>query len=205
MEIVPESLAWRDSYKLLVGAIVPRPIAFVSTESKAGIRNLAAFSFFNGVCPRPFIISFAPMLRGSDGQKKDTLRNIEETGQFVVNVVTEDIVQAMNETAPEFPPDVDEFVVSGLTAIPSVSVKPPRVKESPIQMECELYQTIQFGDEPGAGFLVLGKVLRMHIQDDLYFDGKIDGYKLKPVARMAGDEYAKATDRFHLKRPTLPK
>lgn len=202
MEIVPESLAWQDSYKLLVGAIVPRPIAFVSTVSRNGVRNLAAFSFFNGVCPKPFIISFAPMLRGSDGMKKDTLCNIEETGQFVVNVVTEDIVVAMNETAPEFSPEVDEFTVSGLTPIPSVSVLPPRVKESPIQMECEHVQTLQFGDEPGAGFLVLGKVVRMHIRDDLYYDGKIDGLKLKPVARLAGAEYAKATDRFRLIRPT---
>lgn len=203
MEIVPESLAWKDSYKLLVGSIVPRPIAFVSTVSKDGVRNLAAFSFFNGVCPRPFIISFAPMLRGSDGQKKDTLRNIEETKQFVLNVVNEDIVQAMNETAPEFPPEVDEFSVSGLTPIPSVSVTPPRVKESPIQMECELVQILQFGDEPGGGFLVLGKVLRMHIRDDLYFDGKIDGHKLKAVARLAGNEYTKTSDTFTLVRPKL--
>lgn len=205
MELIPDSLAWRDSYKLLVGSIVPRPIAFVSTISRNGVRNLAAFSFFNGVCPKPFIIAFAPMFRGSDGKKKDTLVNIEETREFVVNVVTEDLVFKMNETAPEFPPDVDEFEVAGLTPVSSISVRPPRVMESPIQMECELVQILQFGDEPGSGFLVLGKVVRMHIRDDLYFDGKIDPDKLKAVGRMAGDDYARTTDRFPLKRPTLPK
>ncbi|OFW75084.1 MAG: hypothetical protein A2201_13175 [Alicyclobacillus sp. RIFOXYA1_FULL_53_8] len=202
MEISPEDLEWRDSYKLLTGSIVPRPIGFVSTISPAGLHNLAAFSFFNGVCPRPFIVSFAPMQRGN-GEKKDTLRNIEDTGEFVINVVSEDIVVRMNETAPEFASDVDEFVVSGLTPIASSVVKPPRVLESPINMECELVQVIHFGDEPGAGSLVLGKVVRLHVRDDLYFDGKIDSWKLAPVARLAGDEYCKATDRFRLKRPSV--
>lgn len=202
MEISPDELEWRDNYKLLTGAIVPRPIGFVSTVSQSGIRNLAAFSFFNGVCPKPLVISFAPMNR-SGGEKKDTLRNIEETRQFVVNVVTEDIVLKMNETAPEFPPDVDEFAVSGLTPAPSAIVKPPRVLESPINMECELLQVIQISELPGSGSLVLGKVVHMHIADELYFDGKIDGQMLKPVARLAGDEYCKVTHRFQLKRPKL--
>jgi flavin reductase (DIM6/NTAB) family NADH-FMN oxidoreductase RutF len=204
VELIPDALPWRDVYKLLVGAIVPRPIAFVSTVSRDGTRNLSAFSFFNGVCPKPFIVAFAPMFRGQDGQKKDTLRNIEETRQFVINVVSEDIVEKMNLTAPEFPPEVDEFEVSGLTPIPSVDVAPPRVAESAIQMECELEQILQFGDGPGGGFLVLGKVVRMHVRDDVYVDGKINPDALAAVGRMAGNDYARTRDRFALSRPSLP-
>jgi flavin reductase (DIM6/NTAB) family NADH-FMN oxidoreductase RutF len=201
MQLDPKTLAWRDVYKLMTGAVVPRPIAFVSTQSRDGILNLAAFSFFNAVCPEPFIISFAPMRRGSDGQKKDTLRNIEETGEFVVNVVTEDIVEKMNLTAPEFPPEVDEFQISGLTPVQSTKVAPPRVGESPIAMECKLKQIISFGDHVGSGNLVLGEVVYLHVRDDLYDDGRILIDKYRPVARLAGDEYARVTDRFVLKRP----
>lgn len=203
MQINPDSLVWRDTYKLMVGTVVPRPIAFVSTRSADGINNLAAFSFFNAVCPKPFIVSFAPMNRGSDGTKKDTLVNISQTKQFVVNLVNEDIVEAMNKTAPEFSSDVDEFVVSGLTPAPSVKVNVPRVLESPINLECVLEDIVSFGDEPGAGSLVLGRVVHMHVRDDLYYDGKIDVEAYRPVARMAGDEYTRVTDRFTLKRPTL--
>jgi flavin reductase (DIM6/NTAB) family NADH-FMN oxidoreductase RutF len=201
MEINPDSLAWRDSYKLLVGAIVPRPIAFVSTVSQDGVRNLAAFSFFNGVCPKPFIISFAPMLRGSDGQKKDTLRNIEDTKEFVVNIVTEDIVEQMNLTAPEYEPNIDEFSVSGLTPSASRVVRPPRVAESPIQLECKLVDILTFGETVGAGSLVLGQVVHVHVRDDVYRDGRIDVDMLRAVGRMAGHDYARTRDRFALERP----
>ncbi|MCL6515730.1 flavin reductase family protein [Alicyclobacillus sp.] len=203
MEIIPDSLEWQACYKLLVGCVVPRPIAFVSTRSADGVRNLAAFSFFNGVCPKPFILSVAPMFR-ADGRKKDTLRNIEETGQFVVNVVDDPLVQRMNLTAPEFPPEVDEFEISGLTPIPSRAVRPPRVAESPIQMECERVQILQFGDGPGGGFLVLGRVVCVHVRDELWAGDRIDGARWTPVGRMAGDEYTRATDRFRLRRPPLP-
>jgi flavin reductase (DIM6/NTAB) family NADH-FMN oxidoreductase RutF len=205
MEFIPDELPWRDCYKLLVGCIVPRPIAFVSTVSKDGIRNLAAFSFFNAVCPKPFIISFAPMFRGSDGEKKDTLRNIEDTGEFVVNIVSEDIVAAMNETAPEFPPEVDEFAVAGLTPVPSMVVRPPRVQESPVQMECQLVQVLQFGEGPGGGCLVLGKVVRIHVRDDVQRNGRIHPDVLRAVGRMAGDDYCRTRDRFAMPRPTLKK
>ena len=205
IERIPDELTWRDTYKLLVGAVVPRPIAFVSTISRTGQRNLAAFSFFNAVCPKPLIVSFAPMFRGTDGARKDTLTNIEETGQFVVNVVTEEIVAQMNLTAPEFAPEVDEFEVSGLTPVPSVVVVPPRVGESPVQMECERVEVLQFGDEQGGGFLVLGKVLRMHIADAVYQDGKIDPDALRAVGRMAGSDYTCTRDRFTLPRPQLPR
>ncbi|MFO2550691.1 flavin reductase family protein [Alicyclobacillus cycloheptanicus] len=203
MELHPDQQSWTDNYKLLIGSIVPRPIAFVSTVNNAGDRNLAAFSFFNGVCPKPFIISFAPMRR-ADGSKKDTLRNIEETGEFVVNIVSEPIAAQMNVTSPtpEFPPEVDEWEVSGLTPTASVKVRPPRVLESPIHLECELVQVLDFGEaQAGAGSLVLGKVVLVHVREDVYHHGRIDPDVLRPVARMAGAEYARATDRFEMPRP----
>jgi len=200
--LMPDDLPWRDSYKLLIGAIVPRPIAFVSTISSDGVRNLAAFSFFNGVCPKPFIVAFAPMWRGSDGGSKDTLKNIEDTGEFVVNIVSESIVDRVNRTNPEYPPDVDEFEVSGLTALESVVVKPPRVLESPVQMECVLVQVVTLGTEIGSGSLVLGKVQCMHVDNRVYQAGKIDPDALQAVGRMAGDVYARTGDRFSLARPT---
>ncbi|WP_308661150.1 flavin reductase family protein [Alicyclobacillus sp. SP_1] len=203
MELNPQGQSWIENYKLLIGSIVPRPIAFVSTESREGIRNLAAFSFFNGVCPKPFIISFAPMFKTANGGPKDTLKNIEETDEFVVNIVSESIVEQMNRTAPEYDFEVDEFDVAKLTPIASVVVKPPRVAESKIQMECKKVNILKFGSGAGAGALVLGEVVRMHVEDSVYREGKIILEELAPVARMAGDTYARATDLFELKRPTL--
>lgn len=204
IQIDVASQNWADNYKLLVGAIVPRPIAFVSTEDAAGNRNLAAFSFFNGVCPKPFILSFAPMRR-ADGGKKDTLRNIEQTGQFVVNIVSEAIARQMNAASPtpEFPPEVDEWEVSGLTPIASIKVAPARVMESPVHMECELVQVVDLGgDEAGAGSLVLGRVVCAHVREDVMTRGRVDVDALAPIARMAGNEYARVTDRFQMVRPT---
>jgi flavin reductase (DIM6/NTAB) family NADH-FMN oxidoreductase RutF len=203
MELNPQGQSWIENYKLLIGSIVPRPIAFVSTESREGIRNLAAFSFFNGVCPKPFIVSFAPMFKTVNGAPKDTLKNIEETGEFVVNIVSESIVEQMNQTAPEYGFEVDEFDVAKLTPIASVVVKPPRVAESKIQMECKKVEILKFGSGAGAGALVLGEVVRMHVEDSVYRDGKIILEELAPVARLAGDTYARATDLFELKRPSL--
>ena len=204
MELSLDNLEWKDAYKLLIGTIVPRPIAFVSTVSQQGVNNLAAFSFFNGVCPKPFIVSFAPMFKDSADPRKDTLRNIQETGQFVVNVVTEDIVHQMNETAPEFPSFVDEFEVSGLTPVQSTKVKPARVLESPVNLECELVQIVNFGYQPGSGSLVLGKVVYAHVHDEIVQHGHIDADRMRAVGRMAGNDYARTTDRFALKRPPLP-
>jgi flavin reductase (DIM6/NTAB) family NADH-FMN oxidoreductase RutF len=203
IDIDPESLTNQERYKLLIGSILPRPIAFVSTLSPEGIPNLAPFSFFTGVCSSPLIVCFAPMIRGSDGQKKDTLRNIEQTQEFVLHVVTEDIVQQMNQTAAEYPADVSEFDASGLTPIPSEKVKPFRVKESPIQMECILHQIVSLGETVGSGSLVLGRVVQLHFSEDVYQDGKILTQKLKPVARLAGSSYAKVTDTFDLERPIV--
>lgn len=202
--IDPAHNSQQDNYKLLIGSVVPRPIAFVSTQAAEGTLNLAPFSFFTGVCSNPPTILFCPMVRGSDGQKKDTLINIEATGEFVVNVVSEDIVRPMNQTAAEYSREVDEFRESGLTPAPSLIVKPPRVLESPVSMECKLQQVVYVGDGGvGSGSVVLGTVVQFHVRADLYDKGRIDTLGLQPVARLAGAAYCPVREIFELERPVL--
>lgn len=201
MIIDPAERTPRDIYRLMVGAIVPRPIAFVSTISADGILNLAPFSFFTGVSANPPVICFAPMIRGSDGHRKDTLNNIEVTREFVVNVVSEDFALQMNACSEEFPPDVDEFAASGLTPAPSEVVKPPRVEESRINLECRLIQVVHVSPKPLGGSLVIGEVVLFHIADQLFDDFKIDPGKLRPIGRMGGPTYTRTTDRFDMARP----
>jgi flavin reductase (DIM6/NTAB) family NADH-FMN oxidoreductase RutF len=203
MTIDPGSSQPADIYKLMIGAIVPRPIAFVSTLSAAGVRNLAPFSFFTAISANPPVICFAPMVRSSDGSLKDTLRNIREMGEFVVNVVSEEIAERMNACAPEFPPDVDEFEVSGLTPVVSDLVRPPRVAESKISMECRMFQIVEVSGKPLGGRLVLGEVLRFHTADGLIDNFRIDSDELRAIGRMAGSEYVKTTDRFTMIRPSI--
>lgn len=201
MIIDPQEHDYRNIYKLMIGLIVPRPIAFVSSASPDGVLNLAPFSFFTGISANPPVICFCPMVRASDGLTKDTLRNIESTQEFVVNIVSEDFVESMNVCSTEFPPEVNEFEKSGLTPIPSDLVKPPRVKESRINLECKLVQIVTVSSKPLGGSIVLGEVLRFHVDDRLIDDFKIDPDKLKPVGRMGGPSYTRTTDRFDLVRP----
>jgi flavin reductase (DIM6/NTAB) family NADH-FMN oxidoreductase RutF len=196
MEIVPDTLEWRDAYKLLVGSILPRPIAFVTTIDDNGIANAAPFSFFTAICADPMLICFSPMRRGSDGAKKDTLVNIENTKQFVVNIVSESFAKQMNDCATEFSPEIDEIEEVGLTKEPGVMVKVPRLKESLVHLECELYQVLHFGDRAGAGSLVIGRVVNIHIQDHLYHKGRIDTAKLQPIGRMAGNIYTNPLEKM---------
>ncbi len=191
----------RDIYKLMTGAIVPRPIAFVASISAEGVRNLAPFSFFAGVSANPPVICFCPMVRGSDGKKKDTLRNIEAVREFVVNVVSEDLVQQMNLCSGEYPPEVDEFALSGLTPVASDLVKPPRVGEARISMECRLRQIIPVSDEPLGASVVLGEIVRFHVHDELFDNFKIDPDRLGAIGRMGGPTYTRTRDRFDLQRP----
>jgi flavin reductase (DIM6/NTAB) family NADH-FMN oxidoreductase RutF len=190
-----------DIYKLMIGAIVPRPIALVSSVDEKNVRNLAPFSYFTACSSNPPVVVFCPILRPVPPQAKDTLRNVIATREFVVNIVSEDFVQGMNATAAQVPPEVDEFELSGLTPIPSELIKPPRVGESHIHMECRLLQTVQVSDKPGGGTLVLGEVLRFHVREDLIKDFRIDPDKLRAIGRMAGSIYARTTDRFELERP----
>lgn len=203
MIIDPAAMAWRDAYKLMIGSIVPRPIAWVSTISKEGVHNLAPFSFFTAVCAEPMTICFSPMRRGTDGGKKDTLINIEETGEFVVNVVSEHLVSQMSQTSAELPPEMDEFAEAGLTPVTSLLVKPPRVGEALVAYECKLLQVVHVGEaRAGAGALVLGTVQRLHVADEALEEGRIKLDVLKPVGRMAGQDYVRCTDLFTLQRPT---
>jgi len=190
LEIKTDQLEWRDAYKLLQGSVLPRPIAFVSSQDENGNANLAPFSFFTAISANPMMVCFSPMRRGTDGAKKDTLKNIESTKEFVINIVSEEFVQQMNDCATEFASDVDEFGASGLTKVDSVTVSPSRVKESKVHLECILDQVLHFGgEEAGAGSLVIGKVVHVHVEDDLYENGRINSEKLNPVGRLAGATY----------------
>jgi len=132
MEVDPKTIPWRERYRILTGSIVPRPIGWVSTLSAAGVNNIAPFSFFNAACAAPMIVTFAPMRDSDTGNKKDTLQNIEATGEYVVNIACEPLLEAMDRTGEDFAPEIDEFAAVGLTAVPSVVVRPPRIAEAPI-------------------------------------------------------------------------
>ncbi len=201
MIVDPSATEPRNIYRLMVAAIVPRPIALVSTISPDGILNLAPFSFFTGVGADPPAVCFAPSNRAGDGGRKDTLRNIEATGEFVVNVVSEEFAARMNICSTEFPPEVDEFQVSGLTPLPSDLVRPPRVKESHVHMECRLLEIVRVSAKPLGGNLVVGQVLRFHVEDGWLQDYQIDPDRLRPIGRMGGATYTRTTDRFEMARP----
>jgi flavin reductase (DIM6/NTAB) family NADH-FMN oxidoreductase RutF len=202
MEISPSSLPWKSVHKLFTGSILPRPIGWISTVNTRGQPNLAPFSFFNIVCAKPPTLLFCPTVRSTDGKHKDTLNNIRETGEFVVNIVTEELAGAMNESAAEVSPAVNEFELADVESSPSAAVKAPRVTDSPIHFECKLREIIQISDQPGGGYVVLGTVVHLHI-DDRVLQGKdkIDLAGLKPIGRLAGGDYVRMTDLFNLKRP----
>lgn len=187
----------RQIYKLMTGIIVPRPIALVSTVDAQGNANLAPFSFFAGVGSAPPTVLFCPALRPAGtnmaGGRKDTLRNVEETRQFVINVVSEAIAAQTNLTAAEVDREVNEFNLSGLTPLASQVVKAPRVAESPAQMECRLMQVIYTGDKPASGVIVLGEVVRFHVREDLVEDFRVDPVGLDAVGRMAGNTWCVRT------------
>ncbi len=199
------SLSPADNYKLLSGSIVPRPIAWVSTVDADGARNLAPYSFFTAVCANPPMVCFCPGVReAKDGLRatKDTLENIRATGEFVVNIVSEPLAEAMNGTAAQLPADGDEFTLAGLTALPGELVRAPRVAEARVQMECRLREIVGVSTLPMGGSLVLGEVLRFHIADEVLEPGlHIAPDKLQAVGRMAGADYVRTRDRFALERP----
>jgi flavin reductase (DIM6/NTAB) family NADH-FMN oxidoreductase RutF len=205
LSIDPAQHQPRQVYKIMTGIIVPRPIALVSTVDGNGVANLAPFSFFCGVGSVPPTLLFCPALRATEGAdhtpRKDTLRNVEETGEFVVNVVSDTIAAAANAAAAEVPPDVDEFQLSGLTPVASTVVRPPRVAESPAQMECKLLQVIYTSHKPGGGVVVLGEIVRFHVRQDLMDDFRIDPAGLDAVGRMAGNTWVRTRDRLELIRP----
>jgi flavin reductase (DIM6/NTAB) family NADH-FMN oxidoreductase RutF len=197
MQLDPQTMPQQSLYKLLIGCVVPRPIAWVSSLSETGVANVAPFSFFMGVCGDPPTIAFSSGLR--QGGKKDTVNNLEYSGDFVVNVVDDDLAEQMNLSSGEYPPEVDEFVLTGLTAAPSIKVQAPRVAEAPINLECRVAQIIPVGRGPHS--LVLGEIVYFHVRDELYHDGRIDMHALRPVGRLAGNLYSHIHDIFEMKRP----
>lgn len=179
------------NYKFLIGAILPRPIAVVSTRNEDGTNNLAPFSFFNGFSAKPMIVGFAPIRKPNTGEKKDTVINIEREKEFVINFVTEASSDQINLCATELPHGEDEFEFSGLHTLDSDIVKAKRLLESPIHFECKLRDMISYGDTPGAGTLITGEVVRIHVDEKVYDDGRIITSKWKPMGRGAGNDWFK--------------
>lgn len=180
-----------DNYKFIIGSILPRPIAVVSTKNKDGSNNIAPFSFFTGVSAKPMIVAFCPLIRTSTGEKKDTVINIEREKEFVVNFVTEENADLVNMASTELSYGEDEFNYAGLTPIESEMVKAMRMKESPIHFECKLRDILSYGDKPGAGTLITGEVVKIHIDEKLYDNGRVLTQVFKPMGRGAGNDWFK--------------
>lgn len=190
-----------QAYDILVATIHPRPIAFVSSVSSEGHLNLAPFSFFMIGGSNPPSLAFSPT--HSAYGPKDTLRNIEDTGEFVVNLVHRDMAQAMNLTAKGYPHEVSEWGQAGFTPLPSLQVQPSRVAESLVHFECRLFQVVSHGDGPGAARYVIGEVLVTHLADEVWDGGNVIDEKLRPIARMGGPNYldTDSLEFFQMKRP----
>jgi len=200
MQFDPNDLDYISVYKLLTGSIIPRPIGWISTIDKNGINNLAPFSYFNAVGEDPPHVMFSTV-RGNN-TNKDTLNNILENKQFVVNMVTENLVEQMNLTSQAVASEIDEFVLAGLTPIPSLKIKPMRVKESLITFECEMvHHYFLENHKQGGACIVIGRILLMHFDDSVLLDNfKINMESYKPVARLAGSNYSKIGEIFSIKR-----
>ncbi|MBA4534227.1 flavin reductase [Brevibacillus halotolerans] len=199
MELRISELERQEKYKLLIGGIIPRPIAWVTSHNPAGVVNAAPFSYFNVACIDPMMISIA-VSRKPRQVMKDTARNISETKEFVVNTVDVHNVALVNETSADFPADQSEVEALGLDLTPSQAIKVPRLALSRIHFECKLHQIVTLG-EPAASDLIIGEVVHVHIDDSMYFNGKIDAEKFAPVSRLAGHTYATLGELFDHPRP----
>lgn len=204
MILNPATLNNQDRYKLIVGSIVPRPIAWVSTMDKDGQLNLAPFSYFTAVATDPMTLIFCPGWSSVRGRMKDTLHNIRDVPEFVINVTNEATKAAMNLTATEFEAGVNEFDWAGVTAAPSQVVRVPRVAEAPIAFECTLQQIVVVKEGPGGGAAVFGEVKSIYVRDDLLVNGRILPEILQPIGRMAGATYTHVNDLFELPRVPPP-
>jgi flavin reductase (DIM6/NTAB) family NADH-FMN oxidoreductase RutF len=198
--ITTEALLPRDAYRLMISVVVPRPIGWVSTVGADGTPNLAPFSFFNGIASSPPTVMVSVSRRAD--QPKDTLRNAQETGEFVLNIVDEALATRMNQTAGEWPYEIDEWQQAGLVAVPSVDVRPPRVADAPVALEATVTQIVPV--EGTHYTMILGRIVRFHIRDGLLRDnGLVDAELLRPVARLGGDEYATIGGVFAMARPQV--
>ena len=201
MQLDPSAAPVQAVYQHLVGLVTPRPIAWVTTLSPGGVVNLAPFSFFNAFGANPPIVVFSPTLR-RDGTKKDTLLNLEARGEFVIHTATAPLAAQVNLSSKEIPRDESEVSLTGLTTVPSVKVKPPRIAEAAAALECVVRQIVPCGTGPVAANLVIGEVVMMHISDDVLDGaGGIDPRKLRTVARLGGAFWCHTSDLFELPRP----
>lgn len=188
-----------DAYKLLIGLVVPRPIGWIGTIDAAGVRNLAPFSFFNAVAATPPTVLFSPLMQS--GEAKDTLRNVEATGEFTVNMVSHDLAESMNLTSGRYPSDVDEFDVAGLTPVPGGKVAAPMVAEAKANFECTLTVLVPVGRAPMNSTLVIGEVVAFHVREDLLDGTRVDQAALDLIGRMGGPNYTRTRETFAMERP----
>jgi flavin reductase (DIM6/NTAB) family NADH-FMN oxidoreductase RutF len=199
MLIDAAALPHPDMYKLLIGSISPRPIAWVGTRNLAGQNNLAPFSFYNCFSAAPPIVGFSTIPR-PDGRKKDTLQNVQENPCFTLSCASYSLVRQMSKSAATLEPGEDEFEYAGVGAAAARHINAPYVDEALLVFECTLHDIINFGDQPGAGNLILGQIRHVHIRDELYQDGRVDFAALDPVGRLAGNWYSTIRDKFELQR-----
>lgn len=198
--INPEELSLRDNYKLLIGSVVPRPIAFITSQSEQGIVNGAPFSYFNIVSSKPPLISIS--VGRKNGEMKDTSRNIEQSKEFVIHIVDEQNVKKVNETSVSLPPDKSEIEYANLTLTDSNEVSVPGVVESKIRFECTLHQIIELGDDDNVNTdLIIGKIVRYHFAEEVYEDGKININELRAMGRLAGADYSSIGQIHTIERP----
>jgi flavin reductase (DIM6/NTAB) family NADH-FMN oxidoreductase RutF len=201
MDLDPANLSASDVYRVLISVITPRPIAWISTVSLSGVVNLAPFSFFNGVAPDPPTVLFSGV-NHRDGRKKDTVINVEATGEFVVNIASFDLREPLNNSAADLPYEVSELERAGLTPVPSLRVRVPRVAEARAHLECVLHKIVVVGEGPLAANLVIGRVVLIHVADTVLDpNGRVDPRALDTIGRMGGDGYVRTTDIFSLPRP----
>jgi flavin reductase (DIM6/NTAB) family NADH-FMN oxidoreductase RutF len=209
MNIRPSELPHKDLYGLILNSVAPRPIAWVSTVSASGQANLAPFSFFNCVCTAPPLLAFATGLRApkrsgsTAGEPKDTLRNVRETKEFVVNIVTYELAEAMNQTSGEYDASINEFELAKIASEPSQIVKVARVAASPVSFECKLYQILDFSSSPESGSLVIGQIVSIYVDESHMKDGRLDRDSLDLIGRMGGIQYTRTTQRFEMVRPKV--
>ncbi len=203
MILKPSDLAQPDRYKLMIGTIVPRPIAWVSTMDESGTLNLAPFSYFTVGSTEPMTLLFCPQVT-AEGSEKDTLRNIEQLPEFVINLTDEATAEQMNLTATALPRGHSEFEWAGVTPAASETIRVPRVAEAPVAFECRLQRLVSISDNPWGGTVVFGEVQRIHIRDDIYVNGYVLLDQLKPIGRLAGSGYAYLHDTFSMARVPPP-
>lgn len=203
MILKPDELDRPERYGILIGSVLPRPIAWVSTMDLAGNLNLAPFSYFTAVCPQPMTLAFCPGVH-ANGQKKDTWRNIEQVPEFVINITNEETAERMNLSATVLPYGQSEFEWAQVTPAASQTIQVPRVAEAPIAFECKLQRIVVVSEAPGGGAAIFGEVLCIYIRDDIYQEGNVNREILRPIGRLSGAGYTRTHDTFEMKRVPPP-